>query len=40
MLVGDFTAADETLKAALRDAVKGRFIVSKPRVLIQPLELV
>jgi rod shape-determining protein MreB len=40
MLVGDFTAADQALKAALRDVVKGRLIPVRPRVLIQPLELI
>ena len=40
MLVGNFTAADQSLKAAMRGIVKGRFMLTKPRVLIQPLELV
>jgi hypothetical protein len=40
MLIGDFTAADQTLKTALRDVVKGRIIPVRPRVLIQPLELI
>ena len=40
MLVGNFTAADQALKAAMRGIVKGRFMLTKPRVLIQPLELI
>ena len=40
MLVGNFTAADQSLKAAMRTIMKGRFMLTKPRVIIQPLELI
>jgi len=40
LLVGNFTAADQALKGALRDIAKSRIISARPRVLIQPLELI
>ena len=40
MLVGNFTAAEQTLKAAVKEVVTGRIIRTRPRVLIQPLELI
>jgi rod shape-determining protein MreB len=40
MLVGNFTAANQLLKAALRDILKGPIIAVRPRVLIQPLEMI
>jgi rod shape-determining protein MreB len=38
LLVGDFEAAQETLKQALRQAAGGGLFAVSPRVVIQPLE--
>ncbi|MGE5523882.1 MAG: hypothetical protein ACM3SS_09200 [Rhodospirillaceae bacterium] len=40
LLIGDFTAAERTLKAALKRVVNSRLISISPRVLIQPLEMI
>lgn len=40
LLVGDFTAAQHALKTALRDLPKFWGLTLRPRLLIQPLELI
>ena len=40
MLIGDFTAAAQALKQALKEAAKGRILPVAPHVLIQPLEMI
>ena len=39
LLVGRFTVAEATLRTALQDLRCGKWLVARPRVLIQPMEL-
>lgn len=39
MLIGDFSAADQALKVALKQAESGRFLRMPSQILIQPLEM-
>jgi len=38
LLVGEFLAADKTLRTAIQKLYKGRFFTTKPAVLIHPME--
>lgn len=40
MLIGNFSAADRALKAALKRAESGRLLRMPPQMLIHPLEMV
>ena len=40
LLIGQFEAAQDSLKGALKHIVKGRLFVPSPRVLMHPLEMI
>ena len=39
MLIGDFAIAQRTLKGAIKQVAKDRFIRMPPRLLVQPLDM-
>jgi hypothetical protein len=40
MLIGEFTAAQQALKAALKNAEKDRLLRLPPQILMHPLEMI
>jgi hypothetical protein len=40
MLIGEFTAAEQALKAALKNAEKDRLLRLPPQILMHPLEMI